>query len=245
MPARSKSLERLVLQPRPDLSSQLSEQILELIVAQDLKAGDRLPTMKELARTYSVATPTIREALRRLQAIGAVSIRHGSGIYVRKVEQGLMIANPHFGGLGAGSILQLLDARLLIEPYLAGKAAENADDGDIERLEGLLDEAEHLLNGQDDKLHPVNMRFHLEIARISGNFILAQMFESLIELYSQEQLGILAIFNARTRDYRDHVLIFGAIRDHEASLASSRMSQHLKDVRSVVEARLFTADNIA
>jgi GntR family transcriptional repressor for pyruvate dehydrogenase complex len=238
MAAKSNARGRLMLQLRPDLSQQLSEQVLELIVAQGLKAGDRLPTMKELARTFSVATPTIREALRRLQAIGAVDIRHGSGIYVRKAEQGPMIANPHFGGLGAESILQLLEARLVIEPYLAGKAAEIADDAEIERLEGLLDEAEQLLNSQDAKLHPVNMRFHLEIARISGNHVLAQMFESLVELYSQEQLGILAIFNARTRDYRDHVLIFGAIRDHDPSLASSRMAQHLRDVRRVVEGRL-------
>jgi GntR family transcriptional repressor for pyruvate dehydrogenase complex len=228
----------MIAQARSGLSHTLSEQILELITSGDLQAGERLPTMKELARTFAVATPTIREALRRLQATGVVDIRHGSGIYVREAEQRLMIANPHYGQLDADSVMQLLDARLVIEPYLAGRAAEVASDEDIGRLEALLDEAEQLLIGQDAMLHPVNMSFHSQIARASGNVILAQMFESLVDVYAREQFGILTIFNARTRDYRDHVLLFGAIRDHDASLASKRMEEHLTVVRSVVEARL-------
>ena len=233
-----KQRKAAVAQERPGLSHTLSEQILELIASGDLKAGERLPTMKELAQTFAVATPTIREALRRLQATGVIDIRHGSGIYVREVEQRLVITNPHFGELDAGSVLQLLDARLVIEPYLAGRAAEVANAEEVGRLEAILDEAEQFLTGQDAMLHPVNMSFHSEIARTSGNAILTQMFESIVDVYAREQFGILTIFNARTRDYRDHVLIFGAIRDHDASLASNRMEEHLRGVRSVVEARL-------
>lgn len=226
-------------QVRPGLSQALSEQILKLIASGNLQPGERLPTVKELARTFAVATPTIREALRQLQATGVIDIRHGSGIYVRKAEQRLMIANPHYGQLNADSIMQLLDARLVIEPYLAGQAAQVATSDDISRLETLLDEAEQLLIGQDTRLHPVNMGFHTAIAHASGNAILAQMFDSLVEIYSREQFGILTIFNARTRDYRDHVLIFGAIKDRDASLASKRMEEHLNGVLSVVSARLF------
>jgi len=60
----------------------------------------------------------------------------------------------------------------------------------------------------------------------------------LVNLYTQEQLAILEIFNARVRDYRDHILIFGAIRDHEPDLAGRRMTQHLQTVRSVVQDRI-------
>ena len=226
---------------RPGLSQALSEQVLGLIAAENLQPGARLPSMKELARTFAVATPTIREALRQLQATGVIDIRHGSGIYVRKAERRLMIANPHYGTLDADSVMQLLDARLVMEPYLAGQAATVASDEHIARLETLLDEAEQLLIGQDTRLHPVNMGVHPAIARASSNAILAQMFESLVEIYAREQFGILTIFNARTRDYRDHVLIFGAIRDRDAALASKRMDEHLKGVRDVVSARLAEA----
>jgi GntR family transcriptional repressor for pyruvate dehydrogenase complex len=223
---------------RPDLSQHLSQQILEMILSGNLQAGDRLPSTKELAERFSVATPTIREALRRLQGTGVIDIRHGSGIYVRRAGQGLIITNPYHGALNADSAMQLLDARLAIEPYLAGKAADQSTDEDIVSLERLLDEAKLLLIGQDAKLHPTNMQFHAEIARISRNSILSAFFESLVELYSREQLGILAIFNARTRDHEEHVRIFEAIRSHDPSLAADRMKEHLLGVRGVVEERL-------
>jgi GntR family transcriptional repressor for pyruvate dehydrogenase complex len=224
--------------PRPDLSQYLSEQILDLIEAGGLRPGDRLPSMRTLAQRFEVATPTIRESLRRLQAIGAVDIRHGSGIYVKNARQGIMIANPHFGELSADSILQLLEARILIEPSLAERAAERIEEADIQRLESILQDAEQLLNDHDAELHDVNMAFHMAIARISGNMILAQLFDSLIELHTHEQLGILAIFNARIQDHQDHLQIFDAIRNHDPVLARERMQNHLTSVRSVVERRL-------
>jgi GntR family transcriptional repressor for pyruvate dehydrogenase complex len=223
---------------KSDLTRTLSDQVLGLIKSRNLQPGDRLPSMKELAQTFSVATPTIREALRRLQATGVVDIKHGSGIYVRRTNQHLMLVNPHVGDLDGATVLDLLDARLIIEPPLAGMAAINASEEDIARLEQVLDEAEHLLKGDDLQLNPVNMRFHSVIARASGNRVLAQMLESLVELYTREQLVILEIFNARVRDYRDHILIFGAIRDREPELASRRMTRHLQTVRSVVEDRM-------
>jgi len=157
---------------------------------------------------------------------------------VRDINQSLMITNPHIGMLDGATVLDLLEARLIIEPPLTAMAARNATDDDILRLEQALDEAEHLLRGDDLHLHPVNMRFHSAIARASGNLVLAQMLESLVELYTREQLAILELFNARVRDYRDHVLIFGAIRDREPDLAERRMTRHIQTVRSVVEERM-------
>lgn len=240
MPAHPNGPEPLEVEARPDLSQQLTRQLLKLIATRNLQPGDRLPSMKELAVLFSVATPTIREALRRLQATGVVDIRHGSGIYVRRAEQGLIITNPHHGRLNAESVMQLLEARLAIEPYLAGRAAELATDADIAALEALLREAEQLLHGQDAELNPTNMHFHVRIARVSRNSILTEFFDSLVEVYSREQLGILELFNARSRDYQDHVAIFRAIRAHDAALATRRMQEHLVGVRTVVAERLLT-----
>ena len=237
-PMPNSTHNQVAVPARSDLTRTLSDQVFALIKSRGLQPGDRLPSMKELAQTFSVATPTIREALRRLQATGVVDIKHGSGIYVRRTNQHLMIVNPHIGELDGATLLDLLDARLILEPPLAGLAAVNATEEDIARLEQVLDEAEHLLKGDDLQLGPANMRFHSTIARASGNKVLVQMLESLIELYNREQLAILELFNARVRDYRDHVLIFGAIRDREPDLASRRMTRHLQTVRSVVEERM-------
>jgi GntR family transcriptional repressor for pyruvate dehydrogenase complex len=228
----------MVDERRPDLSQQLVRRVLHLIESGNLKPGDRLPTMRELAAQFAVATPTLREAMRRLQALGVVDIRHGSGIYVRKVTQGLVIANPHHIEVDAGTVIELLDARLAIEPSLARKAAERATDEDLAMLKAVLAEAEHALNGQDAKLHKANMRFHSGVGRVSGNRILGDFLESLVDLYGREQLGILEVFNARVEDFREHVTIFEAIAAHDPERAAQLMTDHLVGVRDVVRERL-------
>lgn len=122
---------------RPSLSEYLSREILELVRAGSLRPGDRLPSARSLAERFSVATPTLREALRRPQAVGVLDVRHGSGAYVRSGHGRVVFANPHVGQLEAKTLLQVLDARLLIEPYFAESAALNAREHDVAALQGL------------------------------------------------------------------------------------------------------------
>ena len=232
------SPDDIAILPRPDLSRQLTEQIIRLIAARNLQPGDRLPTMRELAATFSVATPTIREALRRLQATGVIDIRHGSGIYVMQTSQELMIANPHRSELDNRAVLDLLAARLVIEPHLASLAAERRTTDDIARLEAILLEAEALLSGHDLELSPRNMDFHGHIARIAGNMILASVINSLIDVYAHEQRVILALYDAREEDHREHVTIFEAIRDGNPETAAEHMKNHLQGVLQVIGSRL-------
>jgi len=78
----------------PGLSDRLTEGLLALIGEQSLAPGDALPTVRALAARFEVTTPTIREALRRLQATDAVRLRHGSGIYVGPGIYRTLLPNP-------------------------------------------------------------------------------------------------------------------------------------------------------
>lgn len=222
---------------RAGLSEYLSQRILEMIREEGLRKGDRLPSMTSLAERFSVATPTLREALRRLQASGVVEIKHGSGVYVRNGRERVLLANPGHGGIEARTMQHLLDARLLIEPCLAELTARDVDEAKVAELERCLGEAERYLGGDDDEsLHNANMNFHLTVARFSGNPILAQIIESLIELYSFEQLLLISFYNDRPRDHREHLDILAAIRDGDPSRSRELMHRHIEGVRSVVDA---------
>jgi GntR family transcriptional regulator, transcriptional repressor for pyruvate dehydrogenase complex len=221
---------------RPSVSDYVTEQLLELIGAED--EGSRLPSVLALARRLAVAAPTVRESLRRLEAIGVVEIRHGSGVYVRNAGGRMLLANPYSGPLAARTILELLDARLVIEPTVAGRTAVNASDDEILELGEILDEAAKLLEGHDALLHGVNMAFHRGVASFAGNAILAQTVDSFVDLYTAEQLVILRLYDNRSRDHEEHVAIYGAIRQRDADGASELMRQHLEDVLTVLEDRL-------
>ena len=226
---------------RPNLSLYLSQQVLAMIRERDLGPGDRLPSAKALAAQFQVATPTMREALRRLQATGVVDIRHGSGIYVRRDRERLMLSNPGYGALEHHTVIQVLEARLLIEPQLAALAAGQASDAEIVEIEQVVQQGEQLLARHDDGYFRVNGRFHAAIARGAGNLVLAQIVESLIELYSSE-LHVVdparSLEEVRAGDHRDHALIAAAIRDRDRDRAREVMHRHLVTARSRVESRL-------
>src|SRR5690606_2606062 len=103
--------------PRSTLSDALTRGILALMRADQLGPGDRLPSVRELSDHFQVAVPTLREAIRRLEAFGVVEVRHGAGIFVRTSQPPLMMANPTANAIDRQVILDLLDTRMLFEPW--------------------------------------------------------------------------------------------------------------------------------
>lgn len=223
------------------LSERLGEQVLELIRSERLEPGDRLPSVKELAERFSVATPTMREALAMLQMAGNLDIRHGSGIYLRDGRARLLLTNPYAGALDADAILNLLRARRLIEPPVAELAATQATDAALRDLGELLAEAERHLSGDDNAdevLGMVNMRFHRGIAAASGNPILSEVVYTLTEVHIKEQMAVLDLYNNRRRDHEEHKRILAALLGRDPVAACRIMREHLDDVIEVVESRL-------
>lgn len=224
---------------RPNLSNLLTSGVIDLIRERGLEPGDRLPTARELAALFDVATPTMREALRKLQATGVVDIRHGSGIYVLRAEQRLVVANPGYGNLETHTILQIIDTRLLVEPHLAGLAARAIDPTALETLRSLIERAAGEV--QLREYMETNVQFHTIIARASGNLVLAQIIESLIELYSV-QLDLvdpnLALVDGRTADNAVHRQIYDGLRIRDGVAARAAMERHLQAARTSVFDRL-------
>ncbi|MBO0701751.1 MAG: FadR family transcriptional regulator [Candidatus Dormibacteraeota bacterium] len=214
-------------------SDLLTQRVVDLVRTQDLAPGDRLPSVQALAGRFGVAAPTMREVLRRLQAVGMIEIRHGSGVYVRRPATALILPNPHPGRLERQVILDLLDARSMIEPTLAGLAAERATDAEIGELERTLEGAKANLEGVDRVLGRLNMDFHRTVARVSQHRILGPVIDSLCSIYEDEQLVVLRLYNDRVRDHQQHVGILEAIRCRDPAGARQRMDRHLRDVEGV------------
>ena len=227
------------------LSERLTRQVMDLIHSQALVPGDRLPSVKDLSERFSVATPTMREALRLLQMAGTVDIRHGSGVYVRHAGSRLMLNNPYAGSLSTGAIVSLLHARLLIEPPITELAAINATTKHLDGLAELLADAERHLSGGDEDdtvLGVINMRFHRGIAEGAGNSVLADVVFSLTEVHIKEQMAVLDLYNNRRQDHDQHKRILGALQARDAEGARRLMSDHIAEVVSVIRAKLEGGD---
>src|SRR5215210_5902208 len=105
--------EPVVKQSLPD---KLARQIRGTIQSGDYRRGDRLPPIVEMARRFEVGQPSIREALKKLEAMGVVQIRHGSGVFVTRSEEVLVLASPDYAGTVTKKLLlDLIRARIPIE----------------------------------------------------------------------------------------------------------------------------------
>jgi GntR family transcriptional repressor for pyruvate dehydrogenase complex len=220
--------------PRQSLSDRLARRIRELIQQGEYGLGDRLPAIMEMARSFGVGHPTVREALKKLEAVGVVEIRHGSGVYVSRSEDVLLMASPDYAPVVTRKLLMdLIRCRMPLEQQSAAEAVEHITVKHLKTMQRLLDEAGQHLD-DDAVLNKVNMRFHREIAVASGNSVLLQLLDVLREMFQHEQLMILDIFGSRDEDHRGHLAILDALERRDAQLAATRMRKHLQGVLDAV-----------
>lgn len=219
---------------KQSLSDDLAQRIKQLIDDGAYAPGDRLPSISEMARRFGVGAPTLREALKKLETVGAVVVRHGSGVYVGEGHDTLLLPNPVLGGAPSKkTLLDLIGARIPIEVQAVRLSAEHATPEDLGRMEDLLAQAEARLD-DDAALNAVNMAFHREIAAASGNGVLHQLLGVLTRLFREEQRAILNIYGSRAQDHAEHRQILEAIRQRDPDLAAERMRAHLEGVREAL-----------
>jgi GntR family transcriptional repressor for pyruvate dehydrogenase complex len=225
------SFERVVKQ---SLSDRLARQIRASIQSGDYRRGDRLPPIMEMAKRFAVGQPTIREALKKLEAMGVVEIRHGSGVYVTRSEEFLLLASPDYAGTVTKKLLlDLIRARMPIEQQSVADAVKNATPERLLDMRRLLTTAGQSL-GNPETLNSVNMGFHHQIALASGNTVTAQLLTVLHELFAEEQRLILDIFGSREKDHLEHLAILEAVELRDEALAVGRMRTHLEGVQAAI-----------
>lgn len=219
---------------RQSLSDELAQRVRRLIQQRDLQPGDRLPSILRLARDFGVAPPTVREALRKLEMLGVVEIRHGLGVFVGSDTDPLLVRNPFEGAPGARLLLDLVDARISIEPTCAALAAENATPAQLAALGALMDRAEAALPAAEAALNEANLAFHREIARASGNLVLHQLLDALGTAMRQEQRIVNHTRPLRERFHAEHLAILRALEARDPAQAVERMRTHLEGVRNAL-----------
>ena len=232
--ARQQAADAFAPEGKESLSDQLARRIRAMIQRGDYGVGDRLPAIMEMAKRFGVGHPTVREALKKLETIGLVGIRHGSGVYVSRSDDVLVLASPdHPGTVTKKLLLDLIRARMALEAQSVADAVQKATAAHLKEMRRLLATAAENL-ADDEVLNRVNMSFHRQIALASGNAVLVQLLDVLRELFTDEQRLILKIFASRERDHEGHLAILDALVRRDAPLAVKRMRKHLKGVEDAI-----------
>ena len=218
---------------RDSLADTLARRIRAMIQSGEYTEGDRLPAILEMARRFGVGPPTVREALKKLETLGVVDVRHGSGVYVASRRELLVLARPQLSGTADESVLlDLVDARVPLEVAATRAAALHASREEIDAMRHLLDSAAGSVD--DHRLLAVDAAFHRQLAAASGNTIIAQMLDALRDLFTGEGRVVRWEPVMRDADSRSHRLILDAVERRDADAAADVMRAHLASVREAV-----------
>jgi GntR family transcriptional regulator, transcriptional repressor for pyruvate dehydrogenase complex len=215
---------------RAALPEQIAERILKMITDRHLKPGDKLPAERELAATMNVGRPALREALRALAMMNIIEIRQGAGAYITELEIAQLVQHLDFVfGLSDAAILDLFDARKIVEVGIIELAAQRITDEEQVELEASLQKS--IQSMHDPELFLLaDLELHALIARIARNPILHRFMQSIhqLGLASRRRTGRLS--GVMEQSTADHQRIVAALLARDPQAARTAMLAHLKNV---------------
>ncbi len=214
--------------------------IEEMLKSNNMQAGDRLQSEKELSLYFGVSKTAVREALSALQAAGLIEVKHGSGIFVRNVNE--QLTNPLKLKLFAnrGSILQIMELRRGMETEGAFLAAQRADPADIARIKTCLLEMGEKIHKAENNFYD-DHRFHCALISATHNATYSNVYDTIAEIFNE------AICNLREKISFDvsegnvleeHRLIDDAIKKRQPERARDLMLKHLDNFEAYLRNRL-------
>ena len=197
-----------------DMSTQIAEQLKQLIYAGEFKAGDRL-NEAALAVRMGTSRGPIREAIRLLAGTGLVTPVLNRGVFVRQVS--------------VRELVQIYDLRALVFGFAAERAAENVDDAYRARFEALLDAMDQASqSGDSDLYYRLNVQFHDLILVLANSERAHLLYESYVkELHLYRRQNFNAPGNMR-RSNVEHRRIYDAIAKGQPAKAKAFAEEHIK-----------------
>ena len=168
------------------VSDRVFVQLLEAILGGRYGAGEKLPTQRALAADLGVTMSSVREALKRLEQMGLVDVRHGSAMRVRDWrEHGGLDVLTHLlfrgGALVPGVLAAILEARALMLREIAGLAAERRRAPQVERLHQLA--ARFAAAEHPHDAARIDFAFFTEVAQAAHNLVFELILNAIRELY--------------------------------------------------------------
>ncbi len=232
------ALEYKKIKPRK-IYEQVAEELLLNIKNGDLKPGDKLDSVWQLAENFQVGRSAIREALSALRAMGLIEMRQGEGTFVREFDPS-MISLPITTAvlMKKEDIENLLEVRKVLEVGASGAAASKRTEEDLTNMKNIL---EKMLNsvGDEELGEKADFQFHLAVAKASQNPLLVGLMNNVGEmmLQSMRETRRVWLYSKETtsqRLYDEHMQIYKAIEAMDVRRAQDLMISHLMSVEAVL-----------
>lgn len=226
---------------RPD---DISERIKDLIVEQQLKPGDRLPSERDLIERFHASKSTVREALKVLETQGLIRSRTGPGggtfVAALSGSRAMELLGNYFF-FRQPSIGDIYAVRIDLEPELAASVVGHLTPADFRRLEQTmrLYEQPPRDRGEEYAQRLAELDFHSVLAELCPNPILGFICGFLQNLLRNLTI-CKRIYDRPNPELREHALhyqlqLLRALKAEDADAARAIMSEHMRAARDYME----------
>jgi GntR family transcriptional regulator, transcriptional repressor for pyruvate dehydrogenase complex len=211
------------------LADRAYTRIVEIINAQQLEPGDRLPAEAQLAQTFGMSRTVVREALVRLASDGITEARRGAGSFVKRRPSERLGAHMPMDEIAA--TLGSYEVRFVLETEAARLAAMRRSSAQMEAIEQAWKDLREALQSSGPA-HLEDMALHRAIAQATANSSFVATFDHMYEDVDRIMRAGVDISRSRPPEaigamLTEHEMIVEAIRLQDADGAALAMRWHL------------------
>ena len=218
----------------------IAHQIIRLIGEGVLKAGDKLPPEVELVKQLGVGRSSVREAKRLLAAKGVIDPQVARGTYIRELRSQVFDDELLQALLARETLLDLQEARELLEAQIAPLAAQRATADDLATMQDWIDQMERA--APDPRTYDLGVEFHRSIAAATHNQVLIRLYDVICGLLLQYQRPLYVEFADVEAELHEHRMLLDAIRARELERARRLIKEHVSDSKDFVVEVLAKSD---
>jgi DNA-binding FadR family transcriptional regulator len=222
---------------RPSLNILVRDYIVEFILNNGLNPGDPLPPETQLVEELGLGRSSIREAVKILQSLGIIEVRHGSGLFVRENNFDPIREIVGYGlRFDTRTLKEITEIRLLLERAAIEEVVAKITNRDIKALEDLLKSWQQKLDEGKDNLQD-DMKFHRILNRSLGNIMLMKLLEEFwvaFEHYEKSENSEMLYEKPPQQELEDHRRLLEAVKARDAALAVRVLQEHFQQLRENV-----------
>ena len=220
------------------LTDSVIDQVILQLRSGKFRPGNKIPSERELMQHMRVGRSSIREALQALIGMNMIEARPGRGYFVKaSTWHPLPMDRVHPPLMEPRALLDLIDARMLVEPEIAALAAKSATPADLEAIERALTRIAAAAR-RGHAVYRAAAGFHVEFAQAAHNAALVQMVRSLVSVMSFWGRVFEGNPGRAEHEIRLHRELFECLRDQNPDGMRRKMQEHIALTRQALIAYL-------
>lgn len=213
--------------------------IRELIIGGHLQPGDRLPQESMLADTLGISRNSLREAVRVLEQMRVLTVRHGSGTYVSSLEPAQLLEGISFAVemMRDDTLREVLEVRQLLEPAATRLAVQRMTPEKLLTIQEAHRRHSEMSSIED--LVRCDFEFHSAIVRAADNDTLFSILDGLSSQTVRLRIwGGIVSDNAIGLTIDHHAMILKAIEAGDSHGAEAAALVHVTAAKGWLDAYL-------